>query len=83
MDVQSGTPQYTNKDIKNLEKIQRRATRFILNDYSWNTSVSQLLLDLNLPSLQSRRSAISYATRRGISLKIIEGLKLFPWELLR
>ena len=40
----------------NLEKIQRRAARFILNDYSWHTSVSQLLLDVNLPSLQSRRS---------------------------
>ena len=25
---------YTNKDIKNLKKIQKRAARFILNDYS-------------------------------------------------
>ena len=49
---------YTNKDIRNLEKIQRRAARFILNDYkySWHTSVSQLLHDVNLPSLQSQRS---------------------------
>ena len=43
---------FTTKDI---EKIQRRAARFILNDYSWNTSVTQLLQKLNLPSLKSHR----------------------------
>ena len=48
----------TTKDIDNIEKIQRRADRFILNDYSWNTCVTQLLqkLNLQLPSLKSHRT---------------------------
>ena len=46
---------FTTKGIDNIE-IQRRAARFILNDYSWNTSVTQLLQKLNLPSLKSHRT---------------------------
>ena len=69
---------YTNKDIRNLEKIQRRAARFILNDYSWYTSVSHLLLDVNLPSLQSRRS-----NSKAIMLyKIIHNLVSLPTKFL-
>ena len=49
MDVQFGTP-------IPIRILKRFRDRFILNDYSWHTSVSQLLLDLNLPSFQSRRS---------------------------
>ena len=65
---------YTNKDIRNLEMIQRRAARFILNDYSWYTSVSQLLLDVNLPSLQSQRSN----SKAIILYKIIHNLVYQP-----
>ena len=35
--------------------VQRRAARFIFNDYSYNTSVTSLLNTLNWPTLQSRR----------------------------
>jgi len=30
------------KDINKVEKIQRRAARFVKNDYSWSTSVTSL-----------------------------------------
>ena len=74
MDVQFGTP----IPIRILGKIQRRAARFILNDYSWYTSVSQLLLDVNLPSLQSRRS-----NSKAIMLyRIIHNLVGLPAEFL-
>ena len=35
--------------------IQRRAARFVFNDYSRNSSVSALLADLNWQSLEERR----------------------------
>ena len=47
---------FTTKDINSIERIQRRAARFITNNYSWNSSVTNLLQNLNLPSLQNRRS---------------------------
>ena len=40
-----------------LEKVQRRAARWpwVMNDYSWYSSVSTMLHSLNWPSLQLRR----------------------------
>ena len=45
------------KDIYKLEKVQRKAARFIKNDYKSNHpgAVTQMLNDLDLPPLQSRR----------------------------
>ena len=45
------------KDIYNKEMVQRRAARFIFNNYSYDTSdCSYLILDtLNGPTLQRRR----------------------------
>ena len=43
------------KDIYAIEMVQRRAARFIFNDYSYNTSVTSLLNTLNWPTLQNRR----------------------------
>ena len=40
---------------KDIESIQRRAARFVLNDYSRNSSVSTMLADLNWQSLEERR----------------------------
>ena len=37
-----------------IESIQRRAARFVFNDYSRNSSVSAMLADLNWPSLDER-----------------------------
>ena len=43
------------KDIHHLEMVQRRAARFIKRDYSYESSVTQMLKDLDLSSLENRR----------------------------
>ena len=43
------------KDTYAIEMVQRRAARFIFNDYSYNTSVTSLLNTLNWPTLQNCR----------------------------
>ena len=45
---------HTTANILKLESIQRHAARFCLNDHSRYSGVTNLLLSLNLPSLQSR-----------------------------
>ena len=42
-------------DISELEKIQRRAARWVLNDYGRFSSVSLMLDQLKWPTLQIRR----------------------------
>ena len=42
-------------DIMELEKVQRRAARWVLNDYGRFGSVSSMLNQLSLPTLRSRR----------------------------
>ena len=48
---------YLEKEIYQLEKIQRKAVRFIKNDYRTNTpgSVTKMLFELNIPTLKERR----------------------------
>ena len=46
---------YYNSQIQQLKKVQRRAARWIYNDYSRFSSVSALLNELSLPSLETRR----------------------------
>jgi len=46
---------YYNSQIQQLEKVQRRAARWIFNDYSRFSSVSAMLTELSWPSLQTRR----------------------------
>lgn len=41
--------------IKKIERVQRRAARFILSKYSRNASVTQMLQELNLQPLLDRR----------------------------
>ena len=43
------------KDKHHLEMVQRRAARFIKRDYSYESSVTQMLKDLDLSSLENRR----------------------------
>ena len=43
------------KDIHHLEMVQRRAARYIKRDYSYESSVTQMLKDLDLSSLENRR----------------------------
>jgi len=41
---------HLHKDINKTERILRCATRFVENDYSWNTSVTSLINDLGRQS---------------------------------
>ena len=61
---------HTIQDIPKLEKVQRRAARYIFNDYSSFHSASIMLNQLNWPSLDTRRDY----TWRLPCFKIIEGL---------
>ena len=47
------------KYINKIEMIQHRAIRYILNDYSFTSSVSNMLSKLNLPTLEKRRQISS------------------------
>ena len=66
-------------DIQQLEKVQRRAARFVFRDYKYTTSVTGLLERLQWPLLSTRRTnsrlALFYKgvlyTTRLVSLFII------------
>ena len=45
---------WQNKYIEKNEMIQHRAVRYIFNDFSFTSSVSNMLSKLNLPTLQKR-----------------------------
>ena len=60
---------HTTANIQKLESVQRCAARFCLNDHSRYSSVTNVLLSLNLPSLQSRRKSTKLMTM----YKIING----------
>ena len=57
-------------DTEILEKVQRRAARFVKGDYRQQSSVTQMIKDLGWQSLQERR-AIS---RLSLMYKIVHGL---------
>ena len=46
---------HTQANINKVESIQRRAARFVTNNYDPRASVTTLLQDLNWPTLQHRR----------------------------
>ena len=46
---------YTASNIDQLERVQRRAARFVVGDYKTTSSTSQMIRDLEWPSLQQRR----------------------------
>ena len=46
---------YHHNNIQQLEKVQRRAARWVLNDFSRFSSVTAMLQHLSWPSLQLRR----------------------------
>ena len=46
---------YLVKDTQALEKVQRRSARFIMNDYSRESSVTSMLNKLDLTPLSDRR----------------------------
>ena len=62
---------HTQKDILMLEKIQRRASRFVTNSYSWSVSVTNLINNLGWKSLQNRRACIKATMMYKISNNLI------------
>ena len=66
------TPGFTRTDIDRIEKVQRKAARFIMRDFTSRESgcVTKMLEDLNLQSLESRRSQL----RLVMFFKIVRGL---------
>ena len=73
---------YHLNDIQALEKVQRRAARWVMNDYSWYSSVSAMLHSLNWPSLQLRRRISRlqtfYKATYKLSACIIYSILFFP-----
>ena len=62
------------KDRDNLEAVQRRAARFVTQDYSRDTSVTQLLKDPHLLQLKDRRRDI----RLSLMYRIVTGKVVVP-----
>ena len=46
---------HTATDIKEMEAVQRRAARWVFRDYSYTSSVTAMLEDLNWRPLDPRR----------------------------
>ena len=49
---------YLGKDISSIVMVQRRAARFVTNDYAYTSSVSDMMTELGWHSLADRRSDI-------------------------
>ena len=65
---------HTEKEISQIEKIQRNAARFVKNNYSRHSSVTQMMHDLKWKPLESRRRE----NRLVLLYKIINNLVAIP-----
>ena len=67
---------YMDKDIKILEQIQRKAARFITGDYYSRDigSMTRMLQELNLPTLQQRRKDARLTFLYKISQGLVPGI---------
>ena len=65
---------YTKDNINKIEKVQRRAARWVTNDYSSYSSVTDMLSNLGWRSLENRRTD----TRLAMFYKIVYGLVAIP-----
>jgi len=61
---------YETWDVTTLEKVQRRAARFVKGDYKRESSVMQMICDLGWQSLEARRAV----SRLSLMYKIAHGL---------
>ena len=68
-------PHHTS-DTNKLEQVQRRAARFVCNNYSPYSSVTQMLSDLGWQQLKNRRKHI----RLALFYKIVHHLTAVPHE---
>ena len=53
---------HTKKNIDKLERVQRRAARFVRSNYSRNQSVTSLMRDMNWTPLRERRARAKVTT---------------------
>jgi hypothetical protein len=67
---------YTGKYIDKIERVQRKATRYVCNDYSNDSSVTYMLNRFNWKPLQERRLNI----RLCLFYKIVNRLVVVPTE---
>ena len=65
---------YTRENINKIEKVKRRAARWVSNDYSSYSSVTDMLSNLGWRSLENRRTN----TRLAMFYKIVYGLVAIP-----
>lgn len=65
---------YTKENINKIEMLQRRAARWVCNDYSPYSSVTEMLDNLGWRSLELRR----YDARIAMFYKIVYGLVAIP-----
>ena len=65
---------YTKDNINKIEKVQRRAARWVTNDYSSYSSVTDMLSNLGWRSLENRNTD----TRLAMFYKIVYGLVAMP-----
>ena len=65
---------YFEKDIQRIEKIQRKAARFVKSDYQRTSSVTSMLKDLGWESLQQRRKI----NRLSMMYKIVNNQVAIP-----
>jgi hypothetical protein len=63
---------HTQANINKVESIQRRAARFVTNNYDPRSSVTTLLQDLNWPTLQHRRQLAKLIMMYRITYHLIE-----------
>ena len=64
------------KDIDKIERVNRRAARFVSNDYRWRSSVTSMLQDLEWRNLASRRKV----TQLALFYKIVHQLVAVPTD---
>jgi len=65
---------YTARDSHQLDRVQRRAARFVKRDYRQTTSVSELISELRWQSLEDRRKN----ARMSLFYKGLHGLAAIP-----
>ena len=65
---------HTQHNINKIEMVQRRAARWVTNDYSYHNSVTHMLDKLGWRSLENRR----YDSRLLMFYKIVHGLVAVP-----
>ena len=65
---------HTKKNIQSLEAVQRRAARFVQNDYGFTSSVTAMLQDLGWPTLEERRWSI----KATMLFKILHNMVCIP-----